>query len=102
MTSQIQMLLAAPRHLHLPPGLKQTMSTQPIQSSYSMELDRTANAILRKSANRLREAKMIAEQVCKKASSNGEIRMTTTTDFSFADRKTIPSQAFISYSWDDE
>lgn len=71
MLAQIDLLLSPPKRLNLPPGLKHAPNTQATQSEYARELDRTAKAIRRKAANRLREAKIGREHSITTGRDNG-------------------------------
>jgi hypothetical protein len=73
-----------------------------MQASYAMELQRTADAIRRKTANQLREAKMRAKE---SRESGQEQPISISTQFQGGDLNSIvtpPPPAFISYSWDSE
>jgi hypothetical protein len=98
---QIDLLLSAPKHIDLPPALKHGPNLAAIQSSYGRELDRTANAIRRKAANRLREAKVRGKHwsITRQEEDTGNSMPTPKTMLPGASTTSHP-RAFISYSWD--
>ncbi len=103
MLIQIAQLMATPKYLSLPPGLKHAVNLQAIQSSYAMEMERTTNAIRRKAANRLRETKAQAKQTHHSIKAEENTKLSSDDAAASQSKSRIDHpRVFISYSWDSE